>query len=157
MPRTAFEKSSHTSLNSITVYRQEAAGRLAEMRQLLSPLSHSNKGRNQEDNSMSSKDQQASPPSGQHAAPDPASGSEHAVEPSGQREIIPQPPVRARQRFNPAFLKIVLAVSIRPRLRMSTRLRALHAKSEHAIVRPNESESGVATYSLSGSDKPRRR
>ena len=34
---------------------------------------------------MSSKDQQASQPTGQHPAPDPAPGSEHAVEPSGPK------------------------------------------------------------------------
>jgi hypothetical protein len=51
------------------------------MRQLLGLSSHSNKGRNQEGDSMSSKDQQASQSSGQH----PAQGSEHAVEPSGPK------------------------------------------------------------------------
>ena len=34
---------------------------------------------------MSSKDQKASQPTGQHPASDPAPGSEHAVEPSGPK------------------------------------------------------------------------
>jgi hypothetical protein len=34
---------------------------------------------------MSSKDQQANQPTGQHPAPDSAPGSEHAVEPSGPK------------------------------------------------------------------------
>jgi len=121
---------SHTSLNSTTVYRQEAAGRLEEMRQLPGLLSHSNRGRIRKVIPCHPKSRQANPPVNiQHRLQRRAPNTPLSLQ--GQREITPRPPDRARPRFNPAPLKIVLAVSIRPRPRMPTPLRALHTKSEY--------------------------
>jgi hypothetical protein len=131
LARAAFEKSSHTSLNSTTVYRQEAAGRLAEMRQLLGLFSHSNRGRIRKVIPCHPKiNRQANPPVNIQQRIR-RRGPNTRLSLRGQWEIIQRPPVQGRQRFNPVPLKIVLAVSIRPRLRMPTPLRALHAKSEH--------------------------
>ncbi len=100
---TQHRKPSNTSRNSTTVYRQEAAGRLAEIRQLESAHTGSNKSRFQKSDSMSSKAQQAkNQQANQSIGQYPAMSSQHAVEPSGRRATIPQPLARARQKFNTA-------------------------------------------------------
>ena len=88
---------------------------------------------------MSSKDQQASQPTGQH----PASGSEHAVEPSGPKgdnpatagpgptKIQSGTPENRLGRINPSAPED------------ATPLRALHVKSELGDRRPDESAPGV--------------
>jgi hypothetical protein len=129
---TQHRKPSNTSRNSTTVYRQEAAGRLAEIRQLESAHTGSNKGRLQKRNSMSSeaqqaKNQQANQSIGQY----PATSSQHAVEPLGPRGDNPATAGPGPTKVQSSSLKTVSVVPIPPRRRKPTQLRAPRTKSKN--------------------------